>query len=104
MQTSSAETPPSGAPAASGLPLALRLLLLILVVSVPPLVGLGLLMMNVNASALENASRELHVAVASDVRRGLRRDLAFAQQESAAIGYLMLAPGVGTDGCTSSTG
>jgi adenylate cyclase len=97
LQTPPAETPPSSAPAAAGLPLALRLLLLILGVSVPPLVGLGLMMMNVNASALENASRELHVAVASDVRRGLRRDLAFAQQESAAIGYLMLAPGVGTD-------
>jgi class 3 adenylate cyclase len=77
-------------------PLAVRLLLLILLVSVPPLVGLGLTMMNVNAGALEQSSRELHLAIATDVRRALRRDLAYSQQESAAIAYLMLAPGVGT--------
>jgi adenylate cyclase len=95
VQTSPAETPPA-APPPSRLPLALRLLLISLAVSVPPLVGLGLTMVNVNAGALEHASRELHLAIATDVRRALRRDLSFAQQESAAIGYLMLAPGVGT--------
>jgi len=94
--TPPAETPPQAAPSRSGLPLAVRLLLLIVAMSLPPLVGLGLAMMNINAGALEQSSRELHLAIATDVRRALRRDLAYSQQESAAIAYLMLAPGVGT--------
>jgi adenylate cyclase len=79
------------------MPLAVRLLLLILAVSVPPLVGLGLVMMDVNADALRLAARELHLAIAGDVRRALRGELARAQQELDGTGHLLLAPGLGTD-------
>lgn len=96
MQTPPAETPPHGAPARSGPPLAIRLLLLIIAMSLPPLVGLGLTMMNINAGSIKDASRELHLAIATDVRRALRKDLAHARQETASIAYLMLAPAVGT--------
>jgi class 3 adenylate cyclase len=71
-------------------------LLLILAVAVPPLAGLGLVMMNVNADALRLAARELHLAIAGDVRRALRGELERAQQELEGVGYLLLAPGLGS--------
>ncbi|KFE62293.1 adenylate/guanylate cyclase domain-containing protein [Hyalangium minutum] len=74
----------------------MRLLLLMLAVAVPPLVGLGLVMMNVNADALRLAARELHLAIAGDVRRTLRGELERAQQELDGVGYLLLAPGLGS--------
>lgn len=97
MQTSSPEGGPSPTPSRSRLPLAARLLLLILAVSMPPLVGLGLVMMDVNADALRLAARELHLAIAGDVRRAIRGELARDQEELEGVGYLLLAPGLGTD-------
>ncbi|WP_224244799.1 adenylate/guanylate cyclase domain-containing protein [Hyalangium gracile] len=81
----------------SRLPLAARLLLLMLAVSLPLLVGLGLVMMDVNADALRLASRELHLAIAGDVRRAIRAELARDQQELASVSHLLLAPGLGSD-------
>lgn len=97
MQTSSPGGGPSPTPSRSRLPLAARLLLLILAVSMPPLVGLGLVMMDVNADALRLAARELHLAIAGDVRRAIRGELARDQEELEGVGYLLLAPGLGTD-------
>jgi len=94
--TSRPETLPAGPTPSSRLPLAVRLLLLILAVAVPPLAGLGLVMMNVNADALRLAARELHLAIAGDVRRALRGELERAQQELDGVGYLLLAPGLGS--------
>lgn len=96
MPTSRPETLPAGPTPSSRLPLAVRLLLLILAVAVPPLAGLGLVMMNVNADALRLAARELHLAIAGDVRRALRGELERAQQELDGVGYLLLAPGLGS--------
>lgn len=97
MQTSRPETPAASPPPISRLPLAVRLLLLIIAVAVPPLAGLGLVMMNVNADALRLAARELHLAIAGDVRRTLRGELGRAQQELEGMGYLLLAPGLGSE-------
>ncbi|MDY7232336.1 adenylate/guanylate cyclase domain-containing protein [Hyalangium rubrum] len=96
MQTPPPQPAPTAPVATTRLPLAARLLLLILAVAVPPLVGLGLAMMNVNEGALLHSARELHLSIALDVRRALREELERARQQSAAIGYLMLAPDVGT--------
>lgn len=84
-------------PPASRLTLPVRLLLLILAVAVPPLAGLGLVMMDVNADALRLAARELHLAIAGDVRRAVRGELTRAQQELEGVGHLLLAPGLGSD-------
>jgi adenylate cyclase len=81
----------------SRLPLVARLLLLILAVSLPPLIGLGRVMVDVNADALRLASRELHLAIAGDVRRAIGGELARDQQELESVGYLLLAPGLGSD-------
>lgn len=96
MQTSRPETPASSPKPVSRLPLAVRLLLLIVAVAVPPLAGLGLVMMNVNADALQLAARELHLAIAGDVRRTLRGELERTEQELEGVGYLLLAPGLGS--------
>ncbi len=93
MQTS----PWATSSALSRLPLAARLLLLILAVSAPPLVGLGLVMMDVNADALRLASRELHLAIAGELRQAIRGELERDQQELQSVGYLLLAPGLGSD-------
>jgi class 3 adenylate cyclase len=72
-------------------------LLLILAVALPPLLGLGLVMMDVNADALRLASRELHLAITGDVRRALLRELERTGQELDGVGYLLLTPGLGTE-------
>ncbi|WP_224362446.1 adenylate/guanylate cyclase domain-containing protein [Hyalangium versicolor] len=97
MQTSSSGATSASPTARARLPLAARLLLLMLAVSMPPLVGLGLVMMDVNADALRLAARELHLAIAGDVRRAIRAELARDQQELEGVGYLLLAPGLGSD-------
>jgi adenylate cyclase len=97
VQISHPEQTPAVAPPPSRLPLAVRLLLLILAVAMPPLLGLGLVMMNVNADALRLASRELHLAIAGDVRRALLGELERARQELDGVGYLLLTPGLGTE-------
>lgn len=97
MQTSPPEKASPAPSALARLPLAVRLLLLMLAVSVPPLVGLGRMMVDVNADALRLASRELHLAIAGDVRRAIRGELTRGQQELEGVGYLLLAPGLGSD-------
>jgi len=52
---------------------------------------------DINAGALRTSARELHLAIAADVRRALRADLARSGEELAAIGLLLLGPGVGDD-------
>lgn len=52
----------------------LRILVLGLAVSLPPLGALGLAMIDVNADALRTSSRQLHLAIAADVRRAIRAE------------------------------
>ncbi len=91
------EAPPVPVKEPRGLPLFARLLLLILVCALPPLVGLGLKMMNTNADALEELVRHLHRSIVGDVQRAVRGELAHVEQDLEGLGQLLFAPGLGDD-------
>ncbi len=75
----------------------LRILVFGLAVSLPPLAALGVAMIDVNADALRTSSRQLHLAIAADVRRAIRGEIGRADEELTGIGQLLLAPGLGDD-------
>jgi adenylate cyclase len=75
----------------------LRIVTFGLAVSLPPLAALGLTMIDVNADALRTSSRQLHLAIAADVRRAIRGEIGRAEEELTGIGQLLLAPGLGDD-------
>ncbi len=85
------------APERRGAPLFARILALALAVSVVPIVALGALLIDRNAQALRTATRELHLAIASDARRAVRAELVRVREELTGMGQLMLAPGLGDD-------
>jgi class 3 adenylate cyclase len=80
-----------------GVSLFTRLFLLILACALPPLLGLGLKMMDTNAGALEEVVRHLHRSIVGDVRRTVRVELARVEQELDSIGMILFAPGLGDD-------
>jgi hypothetical protein len=80
-----------------GVSLFTRLFLLILACALPPLLGLGLKMMDTNAEALEEVVRHLHRSIVGDVQRTVRVELARVEQELDSIGMILFAPGLGDD-------
>jgi len=80
-----------------GAPLSVRLFLLILAIALPPLAALGWRMIDVNAEALRQETKQLHLALAADVRRTVLAELSRAESDLAGIGQLLLAPGLGDD-------
>ncbi len=74
-----------------------RLFVLALVAALVPIGGLGLAVLESGGQALRLAARRLHLAIAADVRRAVRAEVAGARRERDAIGQLLLAPGLGDD-------
>jgi class 3 adenylate cyclase len=63
-----------------------KLALLTAILAVVPLAGVGLALVDVNASAVEVSSRELQIAVLEDVARTIESDLAVAQDGLEGVG------------------
>jgi len=80
-----------------GVPLSVRLFLLILAIALPPVAALGWRMIDVNAEALRLETKQLHLALAADVRRTILAELSRAESDLAGIGQLLLAPGLGSN-------
>jgi len=80
-----------------GLRLFAKLLLLTLAIGLVPLLALSATMLDTNADALRNVTRQLHLSLASNARRAVEMDLAAARAELIGIGQLLLAPGLGDD-------
>ncbi|WP_257458605.1 adenylate/guanylate cyclase domain-containing protein [Archangium lipolyticum] len=80
-----------------GVSLFTRLFLLILVCALPPLVGLGLKMMDTNAGAIQEGVRHLHRSIVGDVQRSVRGELVRVEQELEGLGMILFAPGMGDD-------
>ncbi|QRO00432.1 HAMP domain-containing protein [Archangium violaceum] len=91
METRSSEAAPRG------VSLFTRLFLLILVCALPPLVGLGLKMMDTNAGAIQEGVRHLHRSIVGDVQRSVRGELVRVEQELEGLGMILFAPGMGDD-------
>ncbi|MFO0581264.1 MAG: adenylate/guanylate cyclase domain-containing protein [Anaeromyxobacter sp.] len=96
MNTTPAAPPPPDRPRLRA-GLLVRLVALAAAVSLPPLALLAFVLVDINARALRNDARELHLALAADVRRALRAELARSGDELAAVGLLLIGPGVGDD-------
>jgi class 3 adenylate cyclase len=93
-------TPPPEAPGAAaprGISLFTRLVLIILLCALPPLVGLGLKMMDTNEAALEEVVRHLHRSIVGDVQRTVRGELLRVERELDSIGLILFVPGLGDD-------
>ncbi|PTL80485.1 adenylate/guanylate cyclase domain-containing protein [Vitiosangium sp. GDMCC 1.1324] len=92
--------PPSdekGPAASRGIPLFTRLFLLILVCALPPLVGLGWAMIDINANALDVLVRDLQRSIVGDMQRAVRGEVARVEQDLEGIGQILFAPGQGDD-------
>jgi len=74
-----------------------RLVALVAAVALPSLAALGALLLDINADALRLSARQLHLAIAGDVRRALRAELARAGEGLGSMGLLLLAPDLGSD-------
>ncbi|OJT17482.1 hypothetical protein BO221_46095 [Archangium sp. Cb G35] len=107
METRSAErgteqpAPPAGekgTPAVPrGLPLFARLFLLILVCTLPPLMWLGLEMMNANEVALTETVRHQHRSIVWSVQRTVRGELARVEQDLEDVSNILFRPGPSDD-------
>ena len=74
-----------------------KLLILTLSIGLLPLLALSMVLIDTNAAALRNSTRQLHLSLASDASRAVRMDLSSAKAELTGIGQLLLAPGLGDD-------
>jgi adenylate cyclase len=85
------------ATAPRGLRLFAKLLILTLLIGLVPLLALSFAMLDTNAAALRNVTRQLHLSLASDANRAVEAELAATRTELTGIGQLLLAPGLGDD-------
>jgi len=85
------------ATAPRGLRLFAKLLILTLLIGLVPLLALSFAMLDTNAAALRNVTRQLHLSLASDANRAVEAELAATRSELTGIGQLLLAPGLGDD-------
>lgn len=80
-----------------GVPLFTRLFLLILLCALPPLVGLGVKMINTNEVALDELVRHLHRSIVGDVQHSVSGELTRVEQNLKVMGLLLFEPGLGDD-------
>ncbi|WP_160174409.1 adenylate/guanylate cyclase domain-containing protein [Archangium violaceum] len=80
-----------------GLPLFARLFLLILLCTLPPLMWLGLDMMDANVVALTETVRHQHRSIVWAVQRTVRSELARVEQDLEDVSNILFGPGLGDD-------
>lgn len=84
-------------PVPRGLPLFTRLFLLILLCALPPLVGLGWMMMDTNKGTLQESILRMHLSIIGDVQRTVRGELTRVEQELKGISDILFESGLGDD-------